>query len=117
MKLNHDELLSNLAFNYNPRPSIVLEIINSTLTYALPQNPEVVYALLHRQEPFEPFAQHPRFSELVENIQNVLAYFNRAMDGAGVGAGAGAGGHWWGGGPAASSPRVFTVEHTLAFSS
>ena len=28
---------------------IVLEIINSILTYALPKNPEVVYALLHRQ--------------------------------------------------------------------
>lgn len=58
---------------------IVLEIINSTVTYALPKNPEVVYALLHRQELFEPFAQHPRFAELVLNIKNVLAYFNRAM--------------------------------------
>ena len=58
---------------------IVLEVINSTLTYALPKNPEVVYALLHRQELFEPFARHPRFSELVLNIKNVLTYFNRAM--------------------------------------
>lgn len=63
---------------------IVLEIINSTLTYALPKNPEVVYALLHRQELFDSFAQHPRFAELVLNIKNVLAYFNRAMDAAGV---------------------------------
>ena len=45
---------------------------------------EVVYALLHRQELFEPFAAHPRFAELVENIKSVLAYFNAAMDAAGV---------------------------------
>ena len=63
---------------------IVLEVINSMLTYALPKNPEVVYALLHRQELFEPFAQHPRFADLVLNVTNVLTYFNRAMDEAGV---------------------------------
>ena len=67
---------------------IVLEIINAILTYALPRNPEVciglqfslldrtstasniflqvVYAVLHRQEVFE-----PRFNELLENIYTV----------------------------------------------
>jgi hypothetical protein len=72
---------------------IVLEIINAILTYALPRNPEVciglqfslldrtgtasniflqvVYAVLHRQEVFEPFKNHPRFNELLENIYTV----------------------------------------------
>ena len=48
---------------------IVLEIVNAILTYALPRNPEVVYALMHRQELFAPFKDHPRFVELLENIQ------------------------------------------------
>jgi hypothetical protein len=59
---------------------IVLEIINAILTYALPRNPEVVYAILHRQEVFEPFKNHPRFNELLENIYTVLDFFNSRMD-------------------------------------
>eukprot|EP00252_Welwitschia_mirabilis_P020819 TRINITY_DN5186_c0_g2_i1.p1 TRINITY_DN5186_c0_g2~~TRINITY_DN5186_c0_g2_i1.p1 ORF type:complete len:724 (+),score=122.40 TRINITY_DN5186_c0_g2_i1:15-2186(+) len=59
---------------------IVLEIINAIFTYALPRNPEVVYALLHRQELFKPFKGHPRFFELVENIYTVLDFFNSRMD-------------------------------------
>ncbi|PWZ30063.1 Dymeclin [Zea mays] len=59
---------------------IVLEIINAILTYALPRNPEVVYAVLHRQEVFEPFKNHPRFNELLENIYTVLDFFNSRMD-------------------------------------
>lgn len=59
---------------------IVLEIINSILTYALPRNPEVVYAIMHRQEVFESFRNHPRFSELLENIFTVLDFFNSRMD-------------------------------------
>ena len=34
---------------------IVLEILNCIITTALPQNPELVYGLLHRQEIFAPF--------------------------------------------------------------
>lgn len=59
---------------------IVLEIINAILTYALPRNPEVVYAILHRQEVFQPFKNHPRFNELLENIYTVLDFFNSRMD-------------------------------------
>ncbi|OMO54684.1 Dymeclin [Corchorus capsularis] len=59
---------------------IVLEILNAILTYALPRNPEVVYAIMHRQEVFEPFKNHPRFTELLENIYNVLDFFNSRMD-------------------------------------
>ncbi|GKV43723.1 hypothetical protein SLEP1_g50977 [Rubroshorea leprosula] len=59
---------------------IVLEILNAILTYALPRNPEVVYAIMHRQEIFQPFKNHPRFNELLENIYNVLDFFNIRMD-------------------------------------
>ncbi|XP_057771541.1 uncharacterized protein LOC130991379 isoform X2 [Salvia miltiorrhiza] len=59
---------------------IVLEILNAILTYALPRNPEVVYAIMHRQEVFLPFKNHPRFNELLENIYNVLDFFNSRID-------------------------------------
>ncbi|KAJ8765804.1 hypothetical protein K2173_015608 [Erythroxylum novogranatense] len=59
---------------------IVLEILNAILTYALPRNPEVVYAIMHRQEVFQPFKNHPRFNELIENIFMVLDFFNSRMD-------------------------------------
>ncbi|TQD99118.1 hypothetical protein C1H46_015237 [Malus baccata] len=59
---------------------LVLEILNAILTYALPRNPEVVYAIMHRQEVFQPFRNHPRFSELLENIYTVLDFFNSRMD-------------------------------------
>ena len=38
---------------------IVLEILNTVITAGLPQNPELVYALLHRQEVFTPFQARP----------------------------------------------------------
>ncbi|XP_057423371.1 uncharacterized protein LOC130717235 isoform X2 [Lotus japonicus] len=59
---------------------LVLEIINAILTYALPRNPEVVYAVMHRQEVFLPYKNHPRFNELLENIYTVLDFFNSRMD-------------------------------------
>ncbi|KAL7124019.1 hypothetical protein ABFS83_14G020200 [Erythranthe nasuta] len=59
---------------------LVLEILNAILTYALPRNPEVVYAIMHRQEVFLPFKNHPRFNELLENIYTVLDFFNSRMD-------------------------------------
>ncbi|XVF66613.1 hypothetical protein PTKIN_Ptkin10aG0051100 [Pterospermum kingtungense] len=40
----------------------------------------VVYAIMHRQEVFQPFKNHPRFTELLENIYNVLEFFNSRMD-------------------------------------
>ncbi|CAL5402136.1 unnamed protein product [Camellia sinensis] len=59
---------------------IVLEILNAIPTYALSRNPEVVYAIMHRQEVFQPFRNHPRFNELLENIFTVLDFFNSRMD-------------------------------------
>ncbi|CBI26311.3 hypothetical protein VitviT2T_006562 [Vitis vinifera] len=66
---------------------IVLEILNAILTYALPRNPEVVYAIMHRQEVFQPFKNHPRFNELLENIYTVLDFFNSRMDAQGMNGG------------------------------
>lgn len=59
---------------------LVLEIINAILTYALPRNPEVVYAIMHRQEVFLPFKNHPRFNELLDNLFLVLDFFNCRID-------------------------------------
>ncbi|KAH7287047.1 hypothetical protein KP509_32G034600 [Ceratopteris richardii] len=59
---------------------LVFEIINAIITYALPYNPEVVYALLHRQELFKPFQDHPLFNDLAKNVNIVLSYFNSQLD-------------------------------------
>ncbi|KAL0348902.1 UNVERIFIED_CONTAM: Dymeclin [Sesamum angustifolium] len=59
---------------------LVLEILNAILTYALPLNPEVVYAIMHRQEVFLPFKSHPRYNELLENIYTVVDFFNSRID-------------------------------------
>ncbi|KAL8490908.1 hypothetical protein ACS0TY_022784 [Phlomoides rotata] len=59
---------------------LVLEILNAILSYGLPRNPEVVYAIMHRQEVLLPFKNHPRFNELLENIYTVLDFFNSRID-------------------------------------
>lgn len=35
---------------------------------------QVVYAIMHRQEVFQPFRNHPRFNELLENIFTVCPH-------------------------------------------
>ncbi|KAK3040536.1 hypothetical protein RJ639_028982 [Escallonia herrerae] len=77
---NLPEDMSTELHIYTDFLRIVLEIINAILTYALPRNPEVVYAIMHRQEVFQPFRNHPRFNELLENIFNVLDFFNSRID-------------------------------------
>ncbi|XP_021899520.1 dymeclin [Carica papaya] len=74
-----DDLTAELHI-YTDFLRIVLEILNAILTYALPRNPEVVYAIMHRQEVFQPFKNHPRFNELLDNIYTVLDFFNSRMD-------------------------------------
>ncbi|GMP77169.1 hypothetical protein CsSME_00033536 [Camellia sinensis var. sinensis] len=75
-----EEMVSTELHIYTDFLRIVLEILNAILTYALPRNPEVVYAIMHRQEVFQPFRNHPRFNELLENIFTVLDFFNSRMD-------------------------------------
>ncbi|KAE9455383.1 hypothetical protein C3L33_12704, partial [Rhododendron williamsianum] len=77
---NLPEDMSTELHIYTDFLRIVLEILNAILTYALPRNPEVVYAIMHRQEVFQPYKNHPRFNELLENIFNVLDFFNSRMD-------------------------------------
>ncbi|XP_078430945.1 dyggve-melchior-clausen syndrome protein [Wolffia australiana] len=76
---NHDDVSAELQI-YTDFLRIVLEILNAILIYALPRNPEVVYAVMHRQEVFQPFRNHSRFNELLENIYTVLDFFNSRMD-------------------------------------
>ncbi|KAK2980650.1 hypothetical protein RJ640_011458, partial [Escallonia rubra] len=64
---NLPEDMSTELHIYTDFLRIVLEIINAILTYALPRNPE-------------PFRNHPRFNELLENIFNVLDFFNSRID-------------------------------------
>ncbi|KAK1395267.1 Dymeclin [Heracleum sosnowskyi] len=75
-----DDMQSSELHVYTDFLRIVLEILNVILTYALPRNPEVVYAILQRQEKFLPFKSHPRFNELLENIFTVLDFFNSRID-------------------------------------
>ncbi|KAM6545507.1 hypothetical protein CsatB_026243 [Cannabis sativa] len=75
-----DDTQSTEMHIYTDFLRLVLEILNAILTYALPRNPEVVYAIMHRQEVFQPFKTHPRFNELLENIYTVLDFFNSRMD-------------------------------------
>jgi hypothetical protein len=58
---------------------IVLEIINSILSNALQQNPELVYMLLQQAEVFEPWANHPRYAELMTNVTTVISFFNKKL--------------------------------------
>ncbi|CAO3654552.1 unnamed protein product [Mucor fragilis] len=55
---------------------LLLEIINSTLTHRLKHNSQLVYALLQKREIFSPFQEHPRLSDLVQNLEQVIVHFN-----------------------------------------
>lgn len=59
---------------------ILLEVINCILSLNLGRNPELVYALLHKQEIFEQLRPHPGFAELAENLQVMIDFFNSRLD-------------------------------------
>jgi len=48
---------------------IVLEVINTVLAVGLQRNPELVYAVLHRQDVLLALKGEPKLRELVDNIQ------------------------------------------------
>ena len=50
---------------------MVLEIINSTLSHRLHNNPHLVYSLLYQREIFEPYRTHPSLMDLIQNIETV----------------------------------------------
>lgn len=67
-KLSREE--SDLVV-YADLVALILEIVNAVVTHTLRHNPQMVYALLHRREMFEAFRVHPRFGDLIENIEAV----------------------------------------------
>ena len=50
---------------------MVLEMLNSTLTHNLHNNPHLVYSLLYQREVFEPYKSHPSLMGLIQNIETV----------------------------------------------
>jgi hypothetical protein len=48
---------------------ILLEVINTVLSLNLGRNPELVYALLHRQEVFAQLRGREGLAELIDNLQ------------------------------------------------
>jgi hypothetical protein len=48
---------------------ILLEVINTVLSLNLGRNPELVYALLHRQEVFGQLRGKEGLTELIDNLQ------------------------------------------------
>lgn len=50
------------------------------LSHHLKNNTQLVYALLHKKDMFALFRLHPRFSELIGNIEQVVNYFNVRVD-------------------------------------
>ncbi|GAM21840.1 hypothetical protein SAMD00019534_050150 [Acytostelium subglobosum LB1] len=54
---------------------IVLQIINSTLTYRSNFNPHLIYSLLHQSEYLKSLFNDENLSELATNISNILSFF------------------------------------------
>jgi hypothetical protein len=53
--------------------NLLLEIINSSLTCSLNNNPHLIYALLHRKEMFTQFRFDSKFAKLIANIDMVVS--------------------------------------------
>ena len=51
---------------------MLLEILNSSLTHTLHNNPHLVYSMLYQKEVFTPFHSRPGFIDLVQNIEMVF---------------------------------------------
>lgn len=50
---------------------MVLEIINSSLTHQLAQNPNLIYTLLYKRDVFHPYRMHSAFQDIIQNIYSV----------------------------------------------
>lgn len=64
--------------------TLVLEIINSTLTHKLKVNPQLVYSLLHKQEMFAYFRNDLKFKDLIQNIEQAVNYFQQKVSEANI---------------------------------
>ncbi|KAG0201210.1 hypothetical protein BGX28_005910 [Mortierella sp. GBA30] len=69
---------------YGDMVTLVLEIINSTLTHKLKANPQLVYSLLHKQEMFAHFRNDPKFKDLIHNIEQAVNYFQQKISEANI---------------------------------
>nr|XP_054751775.1 dymeclin-like [Lytechinus pictus] len=77
--VEHDDLLSDLSV-LEEVIRMVLEIINSCLINMLPHNPHLVYTLLYKQDLFTSFKSHPKFQDIIQNIDTVLTYFSVRLE-------------------------------------
>ena len=59
---------------------MVLEIINSCLTYRLAHNPNLIYTLLYKKDIFQPFRMHTAFQDIVQNIDSVINFFSHKLE-------------------------------------
>eukprot|EP00879_Flechtneria_rotunda_P022262 GHRR01023488.1.p1 GENE.GHRR01023488.1~~GHRR01023488.1.p1 ORF type:complete len:283 (+),score=103.21 GHRR01023488.1:648-1496(+) len=59
---------------------ILLEVINCILALNLARNPDLVYALLHKQEVFAQLRGQQGLTDLVNNLQAVIDYFNSKLE-------------------------------------
>lgn len=69
---------------YGDMVTLVLEIINSTLTHKLKANPQLVYSLLHKQEMFAYFRNDLKFKDLIQNIEQAVNYFQQKVSEANI---------------------------------
>ncbi|KAF9431866.1 hypothetical protein BGZ76_011609, partial [Entomortierella beljakovae] len=69
---------------YGDMVTLVLEIINSTLTHKLKANPQLVYSLLHKQEMFAYFRNDTKFKHLIQNIEQAVNYFQQKISEANI---------------------------------
>uniref|UniRef100_A0A6T8IN87 Dymeclin n=2 Tax=Hemiselmis andersenii TaxID=464988 RepID=A0A6T8IN87_HEMAN len=73
--------VSEKARVYGELLKTCLEVINSILTYALPRNLNLIYALVHRKDAFvRGGACHPPLSGLMENVSTVIHFFSKRVD-------------------------------------
>eukprot|EP01116_Phalansterium_solitarium_P001835 TRINITY_DN11658_c0_g1_i1.p1 TRINITY_DN11658_c0_g1~~TRINITY_DN11658_c0_g1_i1.p1 ORF type:complete len:667 (+),score=182.72 TRINITY_DN11658_c0_g1_i1:1116-3116(+) len=64
---------------YSDLMHMILKIVNSILCHSLVRNPHMIYSLLYQQDLFEPYRDHPRFGELVNNIRRTVQFYNDFM--------------------------------------
>ena len=70
------EALAADLVTYEDFLRLILEIINAAVTYNLPTNEHLVYSLLYNQSLFESLKDHARFQDILENVQQMLNFFN-----------------------------------------
>lgn len=59
---------------------MILEIINSCLTYRIGQNPNLIYTLLYKKDIFQLFRTHSAFQDIIQNIYSVINFFSHKLE-------------------------------------